>query len=109
MIDCIVLFQATAQRMRNDATGWCKKIAQSFYTLRHTINSLRRCASVAPSRETKPYTIYATAFFTSAAASLSRMADWTFNPLSPISFCASMALVPCRRTMIGTLMVPMEW
>jgi len=49
---------------------------------------------------------YATAFFTSSAASLNWMADWTFNPLSSISFFASTALVPCRRTIIGMLILP---
>ena len=34
------------------------------------------------------------------------MADCTFRPLSSISFLASTALVPCKRTMIGIWILP---
>src|SRR5579862_579311 len=57
------------------------------------------------SRSTAPALLqvnYETALLTSAAASLSRMADWTFNPLSSINFFASAAFVPWSRTIIGT-------
>ena len=51
----------------------------------------------------------ATALATRSAASLSKIADCTFRPLSSISFLASSALVPCRRTIIGMLMLPIFW
>jgi CPA2 family monovalent cation:H+ antiporter-2 len=47
--------------------------------------------------------------FTRSAASCSATALSTFKPLLSISSFASTALVPCRRTMIGTLMSPMLW
>lgn len=45
--------------------------------------------------------------FTLSAASCSATALSTFKPLLSISSLASIALVPCKRTMIGTLMSPM--
>ncbi len=44
--------------------------------------------------------------FTRAAASFSSVADFTFRPLSSMMRAPSSALVPCRRTMMGTRMSP---
>jgi hypothetical protein len=47
--------------------------------------------------------LYASTSFTRSAASCNATALSTFRPLLSISSLASMALVPCRRTMMGTV------
>ncbi len=50
---------------------------------------------------------YANTSFTLSAASCNNTAECTFNPESSMIFFASSAFVPCKRTMIGTGIVPM--
>ncbi len=47
-----------------------------------------------------------TTLLTNSAASCRRMAERTFKPDLSISSLPSMALVPCKRTIIGTLISP---
>src|SRR5690606_38572910 len=58
-------------------------------------------------RKTKTY-FHSNTFVTNSAASFSKIAEYTCKPDSSISFFASAALVPCRRTMIGTGIFPIS-
>ena len=56
---------------------------------------------------TKKIKDYPKTSFTRSAASFRRMAEYSFNPDSSMILAPSSALVPCRRTMMGTFISPM--